>query len=136
MAYNCHNSGKSSASLHKFPSDEKVRKIWIGKIRRKNWTPSQHSRLCSQHFTHDCFEQDLVAMQYAGWKPKRLSLKAGAIPIIFDYEAKGKTTKRASSGSTGKTRRRGAYEKRRRTEVSEICLYFPFFYYFNSAIDT
>ena len=64
VAYNCNNSEKYSVSLHiyKFPSDDKVRNIWIDKIRRKNWTPSQHSRLCSQYFTHDCFEEDIVAM--------------------------------------------------------------------------
>ena len=61
VAYNCNNSEKSSVSLHKFPSDDKVRKIWIDKICRKNWTPSQHSRLCSQH--EDCSLQTGYKMQ-------------------------------------------------------------------------
>lgn len=46
---------------------------WIHNIKRKDWTPNQHSRLCSQHFKQDCFI-------HVG---TRVYLTRSAVPTIF-----------------------------------------------------
>lgn len=35
---------------HKFPKDKTVSKQWLAAIRRDNYTPSKHSRVCKKHF--------------------------------------------------------------------------------------
>uniref|UniRef100_A0A8C1TJJ5 THAP domain-containing protein 1 n=1 Tax=Cyprinus carpio TaxID=7962 RepID=A0A8C1TJJ5_CYPCA len=46
---------------------------WIHYVKRKNWRPKKYSRLCSLHFTQDCF----IPVQ------GRNTLKADAVPTIF-----------------------------------------------------
>ena len=36
--------------LYKFPSDKALRSKWIAAVKRKNWTPSEYDRICSEHF--------------------------------------------------------------------------------------
>ena len=38
---------------HKFPKDKTVSKQWLAAIRRDNYTPSKHSRVCKKHFNPD-----------------------------------------------------------------------------------
>ena len=45
----------------------------MDKIRRKNWTPTQYSSVCSEHFEVDCYEAER----------KIRRLKNTAIPTIF-----------------------------------------------------
>ena len=42
--------------FHKFPPNEDRKKIWIEKIPRRDWTPPKEPRLCSKHFTEDCYK--------------------------------------------------------------------------------
>lgn len=44
-------------------------------MRRRNFVPSMHSRICSKHFTED---------DYLSQKRRRC-LKPGAIPSVFDF---------------------------------------------------
>lgn len=41
-------------SFHKFPKDEKIRKIWIQRVNRKgcdsSWEPTKNHRICGLHF--------------------------------------------------------------------------------------
>ena len=46
---NRYNKGKE-IRLYLFPRDEERLAKWIKAIRRKNWQPNQHSRICSSHF--------------------------------------------------------------------------------------
>ncbi|CAL1266697.1 unnamed protein product [Larinioides sclopetarius] len=62
-AYGCTNSSNKQScrekgiSFHNFPLNDKDRlKIWLLKIRRKNYRPSFTDRLCSEHFTNADFE--------------------------------------------------------------------------------
>lgn len=58
----------------RFPFSDKDRlQQWIHNIKRKDWTPNQHSRLCSQHFQQDCFI-------HVG---SRVYLTRIAVPTIF-----------------------------------------------------
>lgn len=44
-AIDCKNIG-----IHLFPKDPKRRKLWEIALRRKNWKPTDTSRLCRVHF--------------------------------------------------------------------------------------
>lgn len=48
-------------SIFHFPKNEELRKKWISAIPRKNWSPTQHSKVCSMHF----LETDI--MRYDKW---------------------------------------------------------------------
>ena len=39
-------------SVFYFPQDEKLKKKWIRFVNRKNWTPTKHSVICAEHFSH------------------------------------------------------------------------------------
>ena len=49
---------------------------------RAQWKATEHSYLCSEHFTKDCFEVDSAIAAQFGIK-KRKALKPGAVPSIF-----------------------------------------------------
>ena len=51
----------------------RAKKVWVEKIRRKDWLPSSNSCLCSDHFSESCFDR-------AG---KIIKLKKDAIPTRF-----------------------------------------------------
>ena len=48
----CTNRFISASGVHffRFPEHDPKRTAWINAIRRKNWTPSESSRVCSVHF--------------------------------------------------------------------------------------
>ena len=52
VAFGCNNrrGEDDNISFHSFPSDNDLRSKWINALKRKNFTPSKHSRLCSCHF--------------------------------------------------------------------------------------
>ena len=43
---NCPNVYGKGFTLHKFPRNEKKRKLWTKMINRQNWEPSEKSVLC------------------------------------------------------------------------------------------
>ena len=61
---------------------------WLSMMRRDDFIPKSSSRLCSDHFSQDCFEQDLkIEHQLAiGYKhrPKR-HLKRESVPTLFAH---------------------------------------------------
>ncbi|XP_062298593.1 THAP domain-containing protein 5-like [Scomber scombrus] len=66
----------SGIQLFRFPFRDQPRlKQWVINIRRKDWTPNMHSRMCSVHFTEDQF--------YAPLGKRRL--KKTAVPTIFNF---------------------------------------------------
>ena len=44
-----------NVTLHQFPKDPQNFQAWIRAISRKDWTPSEHSKLCSLHFESSDF---------------------------------------------------------------------------------
>ncbi|KAI8788933.1 THAP domain-containing protein 1, partial [Biomphalaria glabrata] len=47
---------KKKKGFHRFPvSNPKLCKEWVVKLKRKNFTASVHSVICSEHFEEDCF---------------------------------------------------------------------------------
>lgn len=63
-----------------FPSeknDNERRKKWIHAVRRKDFKPSQGSRICSRHFTEKDYDPPVISGP--------LRLKKTAIPSVFDF---------------------------------------------------
>lgn len=59
-----------------FPKDDIRCRQWVIKIRRANFSVSKYSRICSKHFTKDCFDTE----KFGGtW------LKEDAVPTLFDF---------------------------------------------------
>ncbi|XP_041481885.1 THAP domain-containing protein 10-like [Lytechinus variegatus] len=78
----CSNTTKDGASLHLFPKDANLRRIWVSKVKltRANWSgPSDWSVVCSSHFEDADFDDGLHAA--FGMKRTR-RLKPEAVPKI------------------------------------------------------
>ena len=85
-AVGCTNRGGSKPGLFmkRIPSDEKLRKIWLNKIKRVG---NLHKKiyLCSDHFTQDCFERDLKRELLNDSTVPVYKLKEDPIPTVFSY---------------------------------------------------
>ena len=77
-AYNCTGVGKS---LFRFPTDRDLLKRWLANLKREDFRPNDHSRLCQDHFESPCFERNPDLMEITGVKFK-LSLKPDAVPTF------------------------------------------------------
>ena len=99
-AFDCNNDSRytTGISYHCFPRDEALRSQCLAKI----------SRLCSEHFTPDCYERDLKA-EILGLKP-RSTLKPGAIPTVFSHRRPSERPRLSSEKRS---------EEKVRKEVSE-----------------
>ncbi|KAL2092106.1 hypothetical protein ACEWY4_011904 [Coilia grayii] len=75
VAYKCSNrTERTKISFFRFPFSDKDRlQKWIRNVKRQNWTPTKHSRLCSLHFTQDCFI----------YTQKQVTLTHDAVPTLF-----------------------------------------------------
>ncbi|KPJ08404.1 THAP domain-containing protein 1 [Papilio machaon] len=62
----------SGISLHKFPKGV-ILKRWLNNMKLDNFSPSDNDRLCSKHFTDECFEKHKT----------RTTLKRSSVPTIF-----------------------------------------------------
>ena len=51
VAVGCSNrKNRERVSFYRFPTENERRQRWIAAVKRDNWLPTEHSRLCSQHF--------------------------------------------------------------------------------------
>ena len=61
VAAGCSNTYSDNVSLFKFPRDPILRQQWVKQEQRTRaqWSgPSEHSVLCSEHFTDSSFQPD------------------------------------------------------------------------------
>ena len=116
--YGCTNTHKNSgASFFKFPTNSKLRKEWTLQIKRTRdkWTgPTNHTCVCSDHFTEDCFMLQTIIAQKLGLKRQR-KLNPDAVPTIIERPSLG-------SPAPKRLRTSKAYEKRERARVSTIII--------------
>ncbi|CAH0720236.1 unnamed protein product, partial [Brenthis ino] len=53
----CEESKNLGSELYfRFPDDDHLRQIWADLTGRNNWTPTDYSYICIEHFSVDCFE--------------------------------------------------------------------------------
>ena len=130
MAAGCSNTPSDRVSLFNIPSDGVLRRKWEKQVQRTRaqWKATEHSFLCSGHFTEGCFEVNSALASQFGMK-KRRRLKHGSVPTIFHRpstaqvrtsEAEERSSRKRTAsvcprvgdeGSSSK-RKRGAVEKR------------------------
>lgn len=108
-AVGCSNSTRNnrSVSYHRFPSEGALREQWQRAVRRDKWSPSNATRLCSEHFHVDCYEVTSLLRAEFGLGHGYRQLKPGSVPTMFKH-----TEPRRPPIE------RGALAKRRRAEVS------------------
>ena len=73
IAAGCSNTNSDGLSLFQFPRDPSLRMLWTREVQRTiaNWQgPSDYSVLCSDHFTNDCFEEDMTSYCCEIWDQK------------------------------------------------------------------
>ena len=100
VAMNCSKTHQDGVSLHR-PTDTSLRLQWTRQVQRtrSNWTgPSQHSVICSDHFTSDCFEEDTAIAAQFGIE-KRVRLKPNAVPTVFPRATSSSTSSSTQSPS-------------------------------------
>ena len=95
-ALNCLNY--SSKVTFKFPANSTLRKQWLLKMKR-----IEFSRICAVHFTDDYFRENLAICRFLGsdFKPLRLHLKEDAVLrtiffLLFGKEITGKNVFRST----------------------------------------
>lgn len=85
--YKCNNQYDQKAkskglSFFRFPKNKRQRKAWIKAINRKDWTPGEHSWICSAHFIDGWHGYEAGDHNYA--------------PTIFNYKLTPQTTAQKS----------------------------------------
>ncbi|XP_063046997.1 THAP domain-containing protein 1-like [Engraulis encrasicolus] len=76
-AYACSVRPGQGKKLHRFPRDLKRRKLWESKVRRKNWSATDCSVLCEDHFDEKQYE--------SGRADGLRKLRPNAVPTEFTF---------------------------------------------------
>ena len=71
----------TSISFHCFPSEPQLRKIWITRCRRKNFSVVTNQRICSRHFSDESYLPDCRLKEQFGLSVKK-RLKSDALPTL------------------------------------------------------
>lgn len=66
----------SEESFYRFPHQPEVRAQWLVKIRHKNFTPTNNTRVCCRHFKLEDFITTTTGRQ---------KLVQGAVPCLFEW---------------------------------------------------
>ena len=86
----CDKGSDGRFILFTFPKNPERRAQWSREVAktRSDWTgPSDHSVLCSLHFTNDSFEASIALTTELGLPAKRRKLKDSAVPSLFPKAA-------------------------------------------------
>ena len=89
VVFGCNNNvwkdkGSIGISFHRFPhNNPSLMKIWVASLRLKEPRITPSSRICSQHFSPECFVQDYSEESVGVKKGRRL--KSDAVPTIFSF---------------------------------------------------
>ena len=102
-------------------------------MKTESYEPTKHSHIFADHFTADCFQQNLAIRTSLGstFKPRRLNLKKDAVSTIFNFKKKRKCGKEQVDRPMNKTAARRnpeervcpAFAKRRSLEVRVLQIY-------------
>ncbi|XP_077564701.1 uncharacterized protein LOC144180190 [Haemaphysalis longicornis] len=108
--YGCTNTGgRNAVVFHSFPKDPRLAAQWTAACKRKGFTPTKNSQICSDHFPDSAYERSLSLMRENNIPVKGTRLRPGAVPTTYAAE-------RASPLP------RAAFEKRRKREILENLL--------------
>lgn len=121
VAVFCGNTAASGHGMFTFPKEPDLNRLWRENMKRvksprepnKLWENTVYSRLCGLHFEENCFVVSHAMAKNLLFKPGKLQLKQDAVPTLFQ---------RQPNEQIAKPKPRGAFEKRRRKEVSKMFL--------------
>nr|XP_033777237.1 THAP domain-containing protein 3 isoform X2 [Geotrypetes seraphini] len=83
-----YSSKNKQLTFHRFPfSKPDLFKEWVGNVGRLDFKPKQHTVICSEHFTPDCFSAF----------GNRKNLMPNAIPTIFPFPENVKIDRKKQS---------------------------------------
>ncbi len=108
--YQSEKSRNPSVSLHKFPKDQALVKLWLRKIPREGFTPTSSSRICSLHFRDsDFIRESCDSNKYRRQKTlAKKRLKDDAVPSCFPnlpkYLSTTEETERPSTSASSQAR--------------------------------
>ena len=125
VAAGCSNVPDPSKSigLHKFPEDndseKKRRRLWIAFVqtKRAKWSPTDTSRLCSQHFKPDDFQSHFITIPGTAFV-SRAVLKRDAVPTIHSHKAEPSNVDHDIADS------RSNREHRSVSKIVQICTFY------------
>ncbi|XP_067655067.1 uncharacterized protein [Haliotis asinina] len=99
MAFGCSNKNDAyerGVSFHRLPLNQKaLLEQWLLSMRLENPHVTQHARVCSDHFSPDCYLPDRKLDLGMGGKRKRM-LKPNAVPTLFDFHKVSKINSRST----------------------------------------
>ena len=111
--YSKEDANNVNVSLFKFPDKERSperRKRWIARVPRKDWSPSENSRLCEKHFLPQDFKSKRKDKTRGRTSKRgeltRKVLNAGVIPSVWPnlpiHLTKDITTRTTNASSTSR----------------------------------
>ncbi|KAH9367954.1 hypothetical protein HPB48_011667 [Haemaphysalis longicornis] len=104
--YGCTNTGgRNAVVFHSFPKDPRLAAQWTAACKRKGFSPTKNSQICSDHFPDSAYERSLSLMRENNIPVKGTRLRPGAVPTTCAAERAPPLP-------------RAAFEKRRKREVS------------------
>ncbi|CAC5363249.1 unnamed protein product [Mytilus coruscus] len=104
-AFNSKTGSGQKIGLFEFPKDDRRRKQWTIKVKRKKFQPSNTLRLCAKHFSNDQLVVNPLFTASIGYKMKKLQLKPDAVPTIFYFSSPTKPQGTAMSAEDKKKRK-------------------------------
>ena len=122
----CNNDSRkakcATLSWFRYPTDIHLKRQWLERVRRANFSPTRESRVCSMHFGDDCFERDMSFLDsfvasgeldasLASRRRRGKRLKPGAVPSIFP------------SRQAPSRRRSSVYLDKKEKEAQEVSVY-------------
>ena len=114
MAALCSNTAGKGISMLCWPSDPSIARLWTQFVKQKRqWEgPTQHSALCSNHFTAESFDPHYDHLISMGFGRVRKLLPT-AVPTIWQDPSMDIPTKKPRKGA----------QKREHARVSRLRIY-------------
>ena len=90
-AIHCSNVYRKGSGIqfYRFPVDEQRRRLWIAAVKRKDWCPTEHTWICSEHFINRVKSNNPLAPNYVP-----MIFQFTKTPIKRNLEAKSETFER------------------------------------------
>ena len=77
------DADKKGLSFFRLPKDHKLRLTWFKKLRLVDSPNTDNVRVCSEHFTEECFVVDMQAAM--GVQEYKKSLMKNAVPALLSF---------------------------------------------------
>ena len=66
-----------------FPKEKRIKNLWVARINRQGWQPTDGSQVCAKHFLPEDFQYVPGDLDKAGRERKKYCLKDNALPSLY-----------------------------------------------------